>query len=101
MSPTQDAALKSFLAEYLNNLVRQLARWGTASHGYSIQTDMPLRTRDALIDAGMLEVVSREMGTATERKGYAFGRIYRSTTVPYGRIALAPTKKAMDWFVAQ
>lgn len=101
LSPTQASHLADFVAAYLDELGRQLARWGSASADYSAAAVMPMATRRALISAGWLEVVGRYESTTSQRKAFNFGRDARYTMTPVCNLTLAPSRKALDWYVSR
>lgn len=96
---TQRFHLRAFVAEYLSDLCRQLKAHDAASQSYSIAYSIPLATRNALIKSGFIEIVSARESTATIRKGYAFGRVYRTQTIPVAHVNLAPTRAGIEWYL--
>lgn len=75
MSPTQATVLVAFVQEYLTHLSAQIRR-GAATPQFGVPMNTRIRTRDALIRSGYLEC-----------------------SYPGERRVLAPTRKALDWWM--
>ena len=97
MSKAQREWLGIVIAEYDATILREFRNWGVEStlqlaEKGILMTGLPFRTRDALIDAGLLEVGKRGSNEHQELRRGSFGRwIGGSRTRVEGWVTLRPT----------
>lgn len=100
MTNFQRDTMVGFLDSYFAQLRQQLTRWKTARQEFSVADELPLRTRNALIDAGFLAITSSTTRISEHRSSRDFGRHYVTRPAVSGGVTLVPTRKAVDWWVA-